>query len=723
MSYTKPLIVEPLEKSSGRREFWSRHATVHLEENSENFVDVRNNLARFAELEKSPGGIQTYKLSPLSIWNAVATGVTSEDMMRLLDEYSEKKPPAQITRFINEIAERYGKVVMEKVGDELRLYSDDKTLVDDIEAEELFTGYFEGRFQDGDLHGLVVWPQHRGNVKQALTLVKGYPVMDLAGYTEGAGLDSRLELLEKTRIYGEDFSLWPFQNDAANVYGAAGSVQGGNGVIVLPCGTGKTIVAMEIMKQLQKKTLIVVNNLVALNQWTIQLLDKTDIDPDDIGEYSSKRRQIRPVTIATYNILAYRDHPSMEFPHFGVFDSEDWGLVIYDEVHLIPAPLFRKTAEIQATKRLGLTATLVREDGLEDDIFSLIGPKRYDMPWKVAEEQGYIAEIMFGEIRVDMAPDERALYDESPKREMHKIAARNSAKRDCLEEILNYHKGDSVLVIGYYLDPLEDISKQLNLPLITGKTPQHERVRLYRKFREGDISVLMLSTVGNFAVDLPDANVMIQLSGSYGSRQEEAQRAGRIARLKAGQENRAYFYTIVSKGTREVELSRNRQMFMAEQGYAYKLAYTFDELRNVAGMPAKRPKRKPVDRKKYTLSDLPEKLANRIKELTGETAPKRRRKRRKPKGEDDEYRTPIERYRAYVGDVEPRIDLREILNDVPDIRARKAMQLYYIKSKSGGHPVTIWQLKEDKNLSQYLVQAVEWLRANDIEVVMDEVQD
>jgi DNA excision repair protein ERCC-3 len=398
----------------------------------------------------------------------------------------------------------------------------------------------------------------------------GYPAEDLAGYVAGAPL--AIHLLPRTR--GEDlpFVLRRYQEDAAAVFHAGGSERGGSGVIVLPCGAGKTVVGLAAMAELQCNTLILTPSIVAARQWLHEILDKTDVPSEMLGEYTGERKDIRPITATTYQVLSYRKRRSDEFPHFAVFDERDWGLIIYDEVHLLPAPVFRVTAEIQARRRLGLTATLVREDGREGDVFSLIGPKKYDVPWRELERQGWIATALCHEVRIQMPDELRMDYALAEEREKYRIAAENSRKMAVLDRLVDMHRGEQVLIIGQYLDQLERIATRFDAPLITGKTVTREREKLYDAFRHGEVTLLVVSKVANFSIDLPDANVALQVSGTFGSRQEEAQRLGRILRPKASG-RLAHFYTLVTRDTRDQEFAANRQMFLTEQGYGYEILY------------------------------------------------------------------------------------------------------------------------------------------------------
>ncbi len=539
--------------------------TVLLEVQSDLYEEARDALARFAELEKSPEYLHTYRITPLSLWNAAAAGLTADEIVAALERYSKYDLPANVRADIFEQVSRYGRVRLVRAGDDLALVSDDAALIAEIARHKALAPQIKAQ---PDAHTLLADLAHRGRLKQGLVLL-GYPAQDEAGYAEGRPLPMSLR---NPAASGEPFVMRRYQTEAAQVFHAGGAASGGSGVIVLPCGAGKTMVGMGVMAELQAATLILCPSTVAARQWIAELLDKTTLTPDQIGEYSGLEKEIRPVTVATYQIVTYRPRRTGGFPHFGIFDREAWGLIIYDEVHLLPAPMFRITADLQARRRLGLTATLVREDGHEKDVFSLIGPKKYDVPWKVLEKQGWIATAECHEIRLPLEDDARMEYALTDDREKYRFAAENPAKLRILDLLLKKHRHDNVLVIGQYIDQLEKIAERYQAPLITGETKVAERERLYGQFREGEISLLIVSKVANFALDLPDANVAIQVSGTFGSRQEEAQRLGRILRPKRNG-LLAHFYTLVSRDTRDQDFAANRQLFLTEQGYHYDILY------------------------------------------------------------------------------------------------------------------------------------------------------
>ncbi|MBI2805135.1 MAG: helicase-associated domain-containing protein [Planctomycetes bacterium] len=535
--------------------------TVLVEVDNPKYAEARDALAPFAELEKSPEHIHTYRLSDLSLWNAAAAGLSADDMIVVLQKYSKFPVPMNLLTEITERVERYGRVKLVKHEDKLKLICTDKPLLEELARQPRLRDYLGKRL---DATGFLIEPAHRGVLKQALITV-GYPAEDLAGYTAGA--DFAIQLREVTRA-GLPFKVRDYQRDAADIFYAGGDVRGGSGVIVLPCGAGKTIVGIVAMALMQKSTLILTTSITAVKQWIREIIDKTDLTERDVVEYSGEIKQIGPVTVATYQVLTHRADKKEEFPHFKIFDDRDWGLIIYDEVHLLPAPVFRVTANIQARRRLGLTATLIREDGREGDVFSLIGPKKYDVPWRELETKGWIAEANCTEVRVALPDDARMEYAVSEWRHKYRIASENPAKEDIVERLMHMNEGKNLLIIGQYLRQLRSLQKRFDIPLITGATDNQEREVLYGQFRRGEIKQLILSKVGNFAIDLPDAQVLIQVSGTFGSRQEEAQRLGRILRPKANGET-AHFYTLVTRDTRELDFAHHRQMFLTEQGYSY----------------------------------------------------------------------------------------------------------------------------------------------------------
>lgn len=538
--------------------------TILVEVDNPRYTEARDALAPFAELEKSPEHIHTYRLTSLSLWNAAAAGLSADDMIAVLARYSKFPLPGNLLADIEETVRRYGRVRLEKAGEALRLVCDDRPLLEELARQPKLRDYLGRRLDETSFE---VDPAYRGVLKQALITV-GYPAEDLAGYTDGAPLP--LQLRSRTRA-GLPFVVRDYQKDAADVFYAGGHVKGGSGVIVLPCGAGKTIVGIAAMALMQRSTLVLTTSITAVKQWHREILDKTDLPDDQIAEYTGESKQIGPVTLATYQILTHRPDKKEEFPHFKLFDQRDWGLIIYDEVHLLPAPVFRVTAQIQARRRLGLTATLVREDGREGDVFSLIGPKKYDVPWRELESRGWIAEANCTEIRVGLPEPLRMEYAVAEWRHKYRIASENPAKDELTALLLDRYPQSRILIIGQYLKQLRRLSKRFAIPLITGQTPNSEREELYHQFRQGEVRQLILSKVGNFALDLPDANVLIQVSGTFGSRQEEAQRLGRILRPKAGGEV-AHFYTLVTRDTRELDFAHHRQLFLTEQGYSYAIA-------------------------------------------------------------------------------------------------------------------------------------------------------
>ncbi len=538
--------------------------SVLLEVDNALYAPARDMLALFAELEKSPEHIHTYRITPLSIWNATAAGLQADDMIKSLEQFSKFPIPENLRHEMDELARRYGRIILEKAGEHLRLVIDETLLSRQIGHHPKVLPYIS---VTQDVCVYQVDTRYRGEIKRVLTQL-GFPVKDSAGYVDGEPFG--IELRETT-TGGLPFHMREYQVQAVDNFYQGGGVDGGCGVVVLPCGAGKTIVGMGIMAKIQTCTLILSANITALRQWREELLDKTALRPDDIAEYSGQQKNIAPITLATYQILTYRpDKNQSFFPHFELFHSRDWGLIVYDEVHLLPAPVFRITSDLQARRRLGLTATLIREDGKETDVFSLVGPKRYDMPWKELEAQQWLAKATCTEIRVPLPENDTLDYAVAGDRARFRIASENSRKHEVVVSLLRKHAGDQILIIGQYLTQLRSMARELNAPIITGQTPQTERDLLYKAFRNGAIHIMIVSKVGNFAVDLPDANVAIQISGTFGSRQEEAQRLGRILRPKA-EDNQAHFYTIVTYNSVEQDFAMKRQLFLTEQGYSYNI--------------------------------------------------------------------------------------------------------------------------------------------------------
>lgn len=544
--------------------------TILLEVQHPAFAEARDRLARFAELEKSPEYVHFYRVTPISIWNAAALGESCAATLAWLQASSRYPIAPAVLTAIQGWYDRFGALELRaSANGALELVAQDPELLADLAAQQSVAACLE---QPPKGTRARVPAAMRGELKQALIKL-GWPVQDRAGYTAGARL--ALALRPQTRD-GRPFAVRTYQQASAAAFHAGGSEAGGSGVIVLPCGAGKTVVGIAVIAMLQTQTLVLTTNTVAVRQWRSELLDKTSLHEDQVGEYSGDVKQIRPVTIATYQILTHRRSRMESAPHLELFQAADWGLIIYDEVHLLPAPVFRTTAGLQARRRLGLTATLVREDRKEDEVFSLIGPKRYDLGWKELEGQGFLAEASCVELRVPLNKERRQRYAAAGAREQFRIAALNERKEDLVASLLRRHDGQQVLVIGQYLEQLQRLAQRLQLPLVTGRTSNAERERLYAAFRRGEIPRLLISKVGNFAIDLPDASVAIQVSGTFGSRQEEAQRLGRILRPKSDG-GQAWFYTLVSEDTCEQEFGARRQLFLTEQGYRY-------EIRSAAAM-------------------------------------------------------------------------------------------------------------------------------------------
>lgn len=529
-----------------------------LEVEHPQYEAARDALAGFAEMVKSPEYIHTYRLSQLSLWNAASAGISAEQVLETLQRYAKHEVPSIVRSRVLEWGSRYGKIILRMDEGGLLLECADRYIAQAVAHDPKAAACCEGQLDELRFR---VLPTHRGRVKQALIAME-YPAEDLAGYNDAAELAFGLR---QTTAGGEPFALRSYQQEAVDIFYAGGAARGGHGVIVLPCGAGKTVVGIAAMEKFQMETLVLTTSIVAVRQWIGELLDKTTLTEEQIGEYSGDKKEIRPVTVSTYQLLSAKE---AQATHFSLMDSRNWGLIVYDEVHTLPAPVFRVTAELQARRRLGLTATLIREDGLESDVFSLIGPKRYEVPWKVLERSGHIAQAQCAEVRVPLAEEARMPYAVASNRLKFRIAAENSAKLPVIQKILDRHPTAHVLIIGQYLDQLKEISQALKVPLLTGKTPNKKREELYERFRSGEIPVIVVSKVANYAIDLPDANVAVEVSGSFGSRQEEAQRLGRILRPKPG-ENKAWFYMLCSADTCEQAFAAHRQLFLTEQGYPY----------------------------------------------------------------------------------------------------------------------------------------------------------
>lgn len=526
--------------------------TLLLEVDHPSADEARRAIAPFAELERAPEHIHTYRVTPLALWNARAAGHDAEQVVDILLTYSRYAVPHALLVDIAETMDRYGRLTIAKhPAHGLVLSTTDRPVLEEVLRSKKVAPLVGARIDDDTV---LVHPSERGHLKQVL-LTLGWPAEDLAGYVDGE--HHPIGLAE------DGWELRPYQRDAVEGFWA-----GGSGVVVLPCGAGKTIVGAAAMARAQATTLILVTNTVSARQWKAELLARTNLTEEEIGEYSGARKEIRPVTIATYQVMTTKRKGV--FPHLEVFDTRDWGLIIYDEVHLLPAPIFRFTADIQSRRRLGLTATLIREDGREGDVFTLIGPKRYDAPWKEVEAQGWIAPAECIEVRVTLPDSERLIYATAEPDDRYRLAATTEEKTRLVERLIERHADEQVLVIGQYLDQLAEIAEHVGAPTITGETGVKERERLFEAFRRGEERVLIVSKVANFSVDLPEASVAIQVSGSFGSRQEEAQRLGRLLRPKADG-RRARFYTVVSRDTVDADFAHNRQRFLAEQGYAYRI--------------------------------------------------------------------------------------------------------------------------------------------------------
>ena len=560
--------------------------------------ECRNALIPFAELEKSPEHLHTYRLTPLSLWNAASCGFSTEDAIEVLKKFSRYEVPQVVCAWIEQVGLRFGKLIivpdftekteaeseLEKEGDFLFLVTENANIYAEIKATRALEKYlipypidteeyykFKNTNSNLPVYGFKLSLMDRGTIKQEL-LKLGWPVKDEVPLREGEPLNINLR---KETSNGKPLTIRGYQEEAAKALVGDKGPGTGFGTIVLPCGAGKTVVGMTIMSMLKTSTLIVTTNISAVHQWIEELLDKTDLTKDDIAEYTGENKEIKPVTVATYQVLTWRPNKEGDYPHFKLFKERDWGLIIYDEVHMLPAPVFRVTAEIQAIRRVGLTATLVREDGCEGYVFSLVGPKRYDVPWKELEISGWIADAECIEVRVDLPMEKEIDYAVADSRSKHRIASENPVKVELVEELVKRFPEDKILIIGQYIDQLHQIAEMLKVPIITGKTKNSERDVIYQQFRNGDIRVLVVSKVANFAIDLPDASMAIQVSGTFGSRQEEAQRLGRILRPK---ERTSRFFTLITRNTVEEEFGSNRQKFLAEQGYSYKIVRSSEEI-------------------------------------------------------------------------------------------------------------------------------------------------
>ena len=575
MNYENPLIVQ-----GDRSLLLDVHAPLAEE--------CRNALIPFAELEKSPEHLHTYRLTPLSLWNAASAGFSADDAAAVLQKYARFDVPQSVIAWIKETASRFGKITLlagpdievpvkegsaEKIiehylylkADSLPVY---KEIFANHSVKKLLTASSDTNAPE---HSFLIHLTDRGTIKQLL-LQAGWPVKDQVALTDGEPLDVSLR---QTTAAGQPLQIREYQTGAARALVGDKGPGTGFGTIVLPCGAGKTIVGMTIMDMLKTSTLIITTNISAVHQWIDELLDKTNLTRDQIAEYSGESKTIKQVTVATYQVLTWRPDKEVPYPHFSIFHERPWGLIIYDEVHMLPAPVFRVVADLQAVRRVGLTATLVREDGCEGYVFSLVGPKRYDVPWKELERDRWIATAECVEVRIDLPAYQEIDYAVAGTREKHKIASMNPEKLPVVSQIIKKFPDDKILVIGQYLQQLDEIVKELGCPIITGKTPTVERDRIYNDFREGKIRVLVVSKVANFAIDLPDASLAIQVSGTFGSRQEEAQRLGRILRPK---ERKSRFFTLITRNTVEEEFGSNRQKFLAEQGYEYKIVRYDGEL-------------------------------------------------------------------------------------------------------------------------------------------------
>nr|WP_319474699.1 DNA repair helicase XPB [uncultured Sphaerochaeta sp.] len=536
--------------------------TLLLDVHHEQSEACRNDLVRFCELIKSPEHMHTYALSAISLWNASSCGVDASFILSRLDFWSKFPVPESVRFYIEDMGTRWGKVILSGSEDPryYELWVENRRIRTELLSRQAIAKLLvvkdESRF--------LLEAYNRGEIK--LQLIKiGYPVDDRIPLKHGPKLPFALR---ETTLGGKPFSVRPYQRHAADALLGDLGPGSGFGTIVLPCGSGKTVVGMHIMERLTTKTLVVTTNVAAVHQWISEILDKTTLEKEQVGEYTGERKESKDVIVCTYQVLTYRPDKEGPFPHLELLTKGNWGLIIYDEVHMLPAPVFKVTAELQAVYRVGLTATLVREDGREDEVFSLVGPKRFDVPWNELQQQGFIAEAYCHEVRIDLPQEDEIPYAIGTKREKYRIASENKRKLEVVQALVDRHPDDFILIIGQYLDQLKGIANHFGLPIITGSTPNIKREELYRDFREGKQRILVVSKVANFAIDLPDASVAIQVSGTFGSRSEEAQRLGRILRPK----NRSsFFYSVVTRYSSEEEFAANRQKFLAEQGYSYEI--------------------------------------------------------------------------------------------------------------------------------------------------------
>ncbi len=531
--------------------------SVLLDTHHPMFEEVRKRLVNFSELIKTPEHIHFYRITPISLWNSAANGVTLEEILETLEVYKKYDIPKNVVEYIKKHFSIYGKVVFESFNDNMMgIRVEEPKLVDKVKS--LIEKYISEE-KEGPV--FIVEKRLRGTIKTEL-IKHLIPVKDIAGFESGNKIEMEFRKISLEEKY---FALRYYQSEA--VYSFS-KWREGSGIIVLPCGAGKTIVGMGIMRDIGEYTLIITTSVEAIRQWKREIIDKTTLTANDVGEFTALVKDIKPITITTYNMLIHKNNKSEEIRNINIFTDKNWGLIIYDEVHILPAPIFRMTSVIQSKRRLGLTATLVREDNLESEVFTLIGPKIYEYPWKALEKEGWIAQAVCFEIKVPLSERDYNNYINSNQRYKFRIASENTRKYGIIKKLVDKLKYNHILIIGHYINQLEEISDMLKIPLITGETSNQDREILYREFRKGNIKALAISRVGNFSIDLPVANVAIQVSGIFGSRQEEAQRLGRILRPQSG---KSYFYTLVSKDTIEEQFAKKRQLFLLEQGYQYNI--------------------------------------------------------------------------------------------------------------------------------------------------------